>query len=104
SKLRQIANNPLMVDEEYDGESGKDSDVIHKLMEVIESGSKVLVFSQFVKHLSIIRNYLDKEKIPYSYLDGSTKNREEEVNRFQEDAEIKVFLISLKAGGVGLNL
>ncbi|WP_304232943.1 DEAD/DEAH box helicase [Jiulongibacter sediminis] len=104
TKLRQIANNPLMVDEEYEGDSGKDSDVIHKLKSVIEGGSKVLVFSQFVKHLSIIRKYLDKHKICHSYLDGGTKDRKKEVEKFQENPDIKVFLISLKAGGVGLNL
>ncbi len=104
TKLRQIANNPYMVDEEYNGESGKDSDVIHKLTEVIDGGSKVLIFSQFVKHLSIIKRHLDDNNIPYSYLDGATKKRQEEVNKFQEDPNIKVFLISLKAGGVGLNL
>ena len=104
SKLRQIANNPQMVDEEYEGESGKDSDVIHKLESVIDGGSKVLVFSQFVKHLTIIRKYLDDNNIAYAYLDGATKNREAEVEKFQNDPKIKVFLISLKAGGVGLNL
>lgn len=104
SKLRQMANNPLMVDPDYEGDSGKDSDVIHKLKSIIESGSKVLVFSQFVKHLTIIRKYLNDNKITYSYLDGSTKNREEQVNNFQNNDKIKVFLISLKAGGVGLNL
>ncbi|UBM60623.1 DEAD/DEAH box helicase family protein [Marinilongibacter aquaticus] len=104
TKLRQIANHPLMVDEEYTGDSGKDSDVIHKLTNVINGGSKVLVFSQFVKHLSIIRKFLDKKKIAYAYLDGTTKNREEQVTNFQENPEVKVFLISLKAGGVGLNL
>ena len=104
SKLRQMANNPAMVDPEYQGDSGKDSDVIYKLQEIIESGSKVLVFSQFVKHLTIIRKYLNEHKIPYAYLDGGTKKREEEVNKFQNEEDIKVFLISLKAGGVGLNL
>jgi SNF2 family DNA or RNA helicase len=104
SKLRQMANNPKMVDPDYEGDSGKDSDVLHKLQSVIEGGSKVLVFSQFVKHLTIIRKYLKDNKIAHSYLDGSTKNREAEVNNFQNNDEIKVFLISLKAGGVGLNL
>ncbi|AWV97991.1 DEAD/DEAH box helicase [Arcticibacterium luteifluviistationis] len=104
SKLRQMANNPLMIDPDYEGESGKDSDVIHKLKSIIESGSKVLIFSQFVKHLTIIRKYLIDNKISHSYLDGSTKNREKEVDNFQNDDSIKVFLISLKAGGVGLNL
>lgn len=104
TKLRQIANNPLMVDENFEGDSGKDSDVIHKLKSVIEGGSKVLIFSQFVKHLSIIKEYLNKHKICHSYLDGSTKDRKKEVEKFQQNPDIKVFLISLKAGGVGLNL
>ncbi len=104
TKLRQLANNPGMVDESYEGSSGKDSDVIHKLRGVLEGGHKTLVFSQFVKHLSIIRKMLDHMGIKYAYLDGSTKDRQKEVNDFQNDPEIKVFLISLKAGGVGLNL
>ncbi|MFT5884123.1 MAG: superfamily II DNA or RNA helicase [Arcticibacterium sp.] len=104
SKLRQMANNPLMLDPEYEGDSGKDSDVIHKLNSIIESGSKVLIFSQFVKHLTIIRKYLYDNDIKHAYLDGSTKKREAEVDKFQNDPEIQVFLISLKAGGVGLNL
>jgi len=54
--------------------------------------------------LSVIREYLDEEAIEYAYLDGSTKNREQAVNSFQEDEDIRIFLISLKAGGVGLNL
>ena len=104
SKLRQLANNPLMVDPDFVGESGKDADVIHKLNNTIENGSKVLVFSQYVKHLTIFKGYLEMNDIPFAYLDGSTKNREEQVNKFQNEPEIKVFLISLKAGGVGLNL
>ncbi|MFT6880002.1 MAG: SNF2 family DNA or RNA helicase, partial [Arcticibacterium sp.] len=104
SKLRQMANNPLMLDPEYEGDSGKDSDVIHKLNSIIESGSKVLIFSQFVKHLTIIRKYLYDNDIQHAYLDGSTKKREAEVDKFQNEPEIQVFLISLKAGGVGLNL
>lgn len=104
NKLRQIANNPKMVDPEYIGESGKDSDVMHKLFEVIEEGYKVLVFSQYVKHLTLIRKELDDSNTPYLYLDGGTKKRQELVDEFQTDETTKVFLISLKAGGVGLNL
>ena len=64
----------------------------------------MLVFSQFVKHLDILREYLDTQKVTYAYLDGSTRDRQAQVETFQNDDAIKVFLISLKAGGVGLNL
>lgn len=104
TKLRQLANHPKMIDEDYEHSSGKLKEIIEMLDNTIQSDHKVLVFSQFVKHLSIIKAYLEKEKIPYAYLDGSTKNREEQVDLFQNNPEIKVFLISLKAGGVGLNL
>ena len=66
--------------------------------------SKVLIFSQFVKMLHLLRDDLEKEGIKFNYLDGSTKNRQEQVDTFQNDPSIQVFLISLKAGGVGLNL
>jgi SNF2 family DNA or RNA helicase len=104
TKLRQLANNPIMVDEGYEGTSGKDEEVFQKIETIIEEEHKVLVFSQFVKHLAIFRHYLDENKIPYCYLDGSTLNRQEQVERFQSDKTIKIFLISLKAGGLGLNL
>jgi len=103
-KLRQIANHPIMIDEDYEGDSGKFENVIHTLSNVLDGGHKVLVFSQFVKQLQIYRRYFDKEGISYTYLDGSTQNRGEIVRRFQEDEQTKVFLISIKAGGVGLNL
>ena len=64
----------------------------------------MLVFSQFVKMLEIMREFLDKENIMYEYLTGSTQNREEHVKNFKNNDDIKVFLISLKAGGFGLNL
>jgi SNF2 family DNA or RNA helicase len=104
TKLRQLANHPKMIDADYEHSSGKLKEIIEMLDNTIQSDHKVLVFSQFVKHLSIIKAYLEKEKIPFAYLDGSTKNREEQVDLFQNNPEIKVFLISLKAGGVGLNL
>ncbi|QKJ31903.1 DEAD/DEAH box helicase [Mucilaginibacter mali] len=103
-KLRQIANHPSMIDEEYEGDSGKFENVTHTLTNVLDGGHKVLIFSQFVKQLQIYRRYFDEEKIAYTYLDGSTQNRGEIVKRFQEDEKTKVFLISIKAGGVGLNL
>ncbi|MFC3811212.1 DEAD/DEAH box helicase [Lacihabitans lacunae] len=104
NKLRQLANNPLMIDENYEGGSGKDEDVFYKLQDVAEEGYKTLVFSQYVKHLTLIRKKLDDAKIPYYYLDGATKNRQDLVDKFQTNPDVKVFLISLKAGGVGLNL
>ena len=103
-KLRQIANHPSMIDETYEGDSGKFENVIHTLANVLEGGHKILIFSQFVKQLTIYRQYFDKQNIRYTYLDGSTQNRGEVVKRFQEDAKTQVFLISIKAGGVGLNL
>lgn len=104
TKLRQIANHPLMVDQNYEGESGKFENVIHTLENVLSRGHKVLVFSQFVKQLEIYRKYFDSENIMYAYLDGSTQNRGSVVDEFQNNTNIKLFLISLKAGGVGLNL
>jgi SNF2 family DNA or RNA helicase len=78
---------------------------LRELVEEAESGGhKVLVFSQFVSMLKLIQNALDEDKIRYEYLDGSTTDRPERIDRFQTDPTIPVFLISLKAGGSGLNL
>ncbi len=104
TKLRQIANHPLMIDENYEGGSGKLEDVFYMLEEAIAENHKVLVFSQFVKHLNIFRGFLDSKNINYTYLDGQTRDRQEQVEEFQRNEEVKIFLISLKAGGVGLNL
>ncbi|HEX8281274.1 MAG TPA: DEAD/DEAH box helicase, partial [Chthoniobacterales bacterium] len=74
------------------------------LEEAIDGGHRILLFSQFVSMLGLIRERLKADSIRFSYLDGSTKNRQEVVDEFQRDAQIPVFLMSLKAGGVGLNL
>ncbi len=74
------------------------------LEEAIDGGHRVLVFSQFVAMLSLIRERLNAKSISYAYLDGQTKERQAVVDRFQQDASVSVFLMSLKAGGVGLNL
>jgi SNF2 family DNA or RNA helicase len=103
-KLRQIANHPGLIDGEYEGDSGKFENVVHTLSNVLDGGHKVLIFSQFVKQLQLYRRYFDQEGITHTYLDGSTQNRGEIVRQFQEDSRTKVFLISIKAGGVGLNL
>ncbi len=104
TKLRQIANHPKMTDPSYTGDSGKMKDVLHRLEGAISKNHKILIFSQFVKHLSILRNHLDKMDVLYAYLDGQTKDRRGQVELFQENDDIPVFLISLKAGGLGLNL
>jgi len=104
TKLRQLANHPKMVDPEYSDGSGKFEDVLHKMETAISENHKILIFSQYIKHLDLFRAYLDKKKITYAYLDGSTKDRQTEVENFQNNEGIKIFLISLKAGGLGLNL
>jgi len=78
---------------------------LRELVQEAESGGhKVLVFSQFVSMLKLVKEALTEDKIKYEYLDGSTKDRTGAIDRFQEDPTITVFLISLKAGGSGLNL
>ncbi|MEM6844546.1 MAG: DEAD/DEAH box helicase [Bacteroidota bacterium] len=104
TKLRQIANHPKMVDETYAHDSGKMEDMLHMIISTLSEGHKILIFSQFVKHLAILSKHLKELNYPFAYLDGSTKNRKEQVERFQHDASLSLFLISLRAGGVGLNL
>lgn len=103
-KLRQLANHPLMVDENFESESGKMNDILHLMQEGIQNGRKILIFSQFVKHLTILKNKINELNIDYCYLDGSSTDRQKQVETFQNNPNIKLFLISLKAGGVGLNL
>lgn len=105
TKLRQICDSPAILSDEAD--YGSSSAKMRVLLEEIEARSKhhkILVFSQFVSMLDLIRVELDKLKISHEYLTGQTKDREEKVHSFQNDDEIRVFLISLKAGGTGLNL
>nr|WP_257721723.1 SNF2-related protein [Hymenobacter sedentarius] len=104
TRLRQIANHPRLADDTYTHESGKLREVLRMIRNVVAEGHKVLVFSQFVQHLSLVRVALDERQLAYAYLDGATRDRPAEVARFQEDDNLKIFLISLKAGGVGLNL
>ncbi len=104
TKLRQIANHPILSENDYEGDSGKMEMVIDKLETVLEHRHKVLIFSQFVQHLQLIKDELLKRKISFCYLDGSTLDRKAVVDDFQRKDGPPVFLISLKAGGVGLNL
>ncbi len=104
TKLRQISNHPRMVDPKYTGDSGKLEDVSHMIENAMLEGHKLLIFSQFVKHLDIVRELLDSKKVPFAYLDGSSNDRKEQVEKFNKDPDLKIFLISIKAGGLGLNL
>jgi len=103
-KLRQIACHPSLVEESIEEDSGKFEALKELVEEIVAENHKVLIFSQFVKMLRVMRGYLDEQSIQYEYLDGHTTKRKEHIDRFQNDPEIKLFLISLKAGGVGLNL
>ncbi len=103
-RLRQASNHPRLIDPDFRGDSGK-MEVLLDTLETLQSeGHKALVFSQFVEMLKIIRTALDARGVPYAYLDGSTRDRQAQVDRFQEDPTVPFFLISLKAGGLGLNL
>lgn len=104
TKLRQVSCHPALISTEEFHESGKFEALKLMIDEIISEKHKVLVFSQFVKMLAIMRDYLDEQAIDYSYLDGSTRDREKAVSDFQSNEDIRIFLISLKAGGVGLNL
>lgn len=103
-RLRQICNHPKLVNEDFRGDSSKMELLLDTLETLQAEGHKALIFSQFVGMLSLIRAALDVRQIPYEYLDGRTRKRQERVDEFQNNPEIPFFLISLKAGGVGLNL
>jgi superfamily II DNA or RNA helicase len=104
-RLRQAACHPGLVDPNLLSEpSAKIQQLISHMKEVIHDGHKVLVFSQFTSLLAIVRTQLEEEKIDFEYLDGQTDDRKTPVERFQNDDKCSVFLISLKAGGTGLNL
>lgn len=106
-RLRQICNHPNSIEalKDIQGfESGKFNLLKDLVTDAIDNGRKMLVFSQFREMLSIMRNWLESEKYNYLYLDGTTKNRQELIDQFNEDTSVRVFLISLKAGGTGLNL
>jgi len=104
-RLRQAACHSGLLDEKRVSESSSKFDLlIPQLAEIVAEGHKALVFSQFTSLLALLRTHLDREKVVYEYLDGQTRDREERVTRFQTDPACGVFLISLKAGGLGLNL
>lgn len=106
SRLRLLANHPMLIDKEYIGGSGKFEQIIMRFETLKSENHKVLIFSSFVKHLRLLAEYFDKENWKYAWLSGSTPaaSRATEIERFKSDSEVNCFFISLKAGGVGLNL
>ena len=105
-KLRLLANHPSLVNDEYHDESGKFNDVMHNIEKIISGNHKVLIFSSFVKHLNMFKKYLEASNINHHMLTGelSDKKRKAVIKEFQDQEDTRVFLISIKAGGVGLNL
>jgi SNF2 family DNA or RNA helicase len=105
-KLRQIANHPLIAYEEYTGESGKFDEITNQITTITKAKYKILIFSSFISHLELIEKWLLDAKIAFAKLTGGSNQREREqaVAQFQDNPDIAVFLISIKAGGTGLNL
>ena len=104
NRLRQIAIHPLLVDEGHESFSGKFESIINTMDNLMEQGHKFLVFSSFVKHLNLFKKYFKNTGVSYSMLTGSDQNRQEIVEEYQNNSKIKPFLISIKAGGLGLNI
>jgi superfamily II DNA or RNA helicase len=105
-RLRQVCCHPHLLPEAPDKniDACKFELLKELILENIDSKGKMLVFSQFTSLLKIVREWLDSEKIAYEYLDGATKKRQDHVDNFNDNEKISIFLLSLKAGGTGLNL
>jgi hypothetical protein len=106
-RLRQLCDHPNLLQlgtPQLDAGSGKGLALAESIASCLEAGRKVLVFSQFVSMLGLVRAHLDAAATPYAYLDGTTRDRAAPVRSFQQDPDTRLFLISLKAGGYGLNL
>jgi len=104
-RLRQAACHPALVESDRIEELSAKLDVLlPHVDELVESGHKALIFSQFTSHLSVVRRHLDQAGHPYAYLDGKTRDREAVVSRFRDRPDCPLLLMSLKAGGLGLNL
>lgn len=106
TKLRQLCLDPSLIIDDYKGGSGKFKIAMELIREGVNERKKILLFSQFTSVLKNISKLLEKEDIEYLYLDGATNASEriKLVNEFNKNSNIKLFLISLKAGGTGLNL
>ena len=104
-RLRQTCCDPRLIDPDLESSRSCKMNAFRELLyNTLEGGHRMLVFSQFVKVLKLVRDELEAASLPFCYLDGSSSDRMKQVDRFQEDENIPVFLISLKAGGTGLNL
>ncbi len=103
-RMRQLANHPKLYDNTYSESSGKFNMVCEMLNSILSAGNKILIFSSFTGHLKLYKEYLENQNVLFSYLDGKTKDRDHQVTQFQTNENYKVFLLSLKAGGLGLNL
>ncbi|MEM9848986.1 MAG: DEAD/DEAH box helicase, partial [Bacteroidota bacterium] len=106
-RLRQMCNSPLLINKSFTGanaNSVKINTLMENLTEALDQKHNALVFSQFTSLLAIIREELDKRGIRYAYLDGSTTKRQAQVDKFMNNSEIRIFLISIKAGNTGMNL
>ncbi|HHE37577.1 MAG TPA: ATP-dependent helicase [Candidatus Cloacimonetes bacterium] len=107
TRLRQICNHPALLDNSIKDrlEFSAKTELLHEIIsDAVESGKKLLVFSQFVGMLKILQKMIKKMRIPFEYMDGSTKNRQKIIENFNNNNNIKIFLVSLKTGGFGLNL
>ncbi len=107
TKLRQICNHPALIDGKVKHKiefSGKLELLNEIIIDAVENGKKLLIFSQFVQMLKLLREVLKKAKIRFEYMDGSTRNRQKIIENFNNNNNIRAFLISLKTGGFGLNL
>jgi SNF2 family DNA or RNA helicase len=104
-RLRQAACHPGLISKEHQELSSGKLLVLQDLLDdILPSGHKVLIFSQFTSMLALVKTHLAKNTLPYAYLDGKSRDRDQQIDRFQSDPACPLFLISLKAGGVGLNL
>lgn len=104
TRLRQLANHPEMVMPMYTGGSGKMEQILDAFETLVSEGHKVLIFSSFVTHLNLLARAFIERQWKYAMLTGSTVDREKEITRFSTQSDVSAFFISLKAGGVGLNL
>ena len=104
-RLRQAACHPALTDKnKIHYKSAKLDVLFNQIHSIIDAGRKCLVFSQFTSFLKVVRSQMEEQNVPHLYLDGQTRKRGELVHKFESSSEYKVFLISLKAGGLGLNL
>jgi SNF2 family DNA or RNA helicase len=107
TKLRQVCNHPELIDRNLKQDfdlSGKTELMREIIVDAVENGKKLLVFSQFTQMLGILKRMMKSLEIPFEYMDGQTKDRQKRIENFNNNNNIKVFLISLKTGGYGLNL